>query len=85
MIRSGKVGLRSDGDYDYDVFYIICDKCRRSFGGDDEITHFSDAVKLKKKLGFKSFQRDGKWYEFCRSCSKTIKEEPNGYSRRSLD
>lgn len=74
-IRSGKVGARSDGDYDYMTFWIECDKCHKSFGDDGTIVRFKDAVSLKKSIGFKSLKINGRWYEYCPECVKRVDAE----------
>ena len=75
MIQGGKVGMRSDGDYDYEMFWLRCDNCGELFGRDNDITSFDEIVKLKKQLGFKSFKKDGKWYEFCPNCRTQVESE----------
>lgn len=70
MIQSGKIGMRSDGDYDYKVFWLQCDNCHARYGYDDEILSFTKAVEYKKQIGFRSILRNGKWYELCPDCAK---------------
>jgi len=78
MIISSKVGgPRSDGDYDYVVYWIRCDGCGKDYGYDEShpLLNFSDVVTLKKRLGFLSTNRSGAWREYCPECRKKMQTE----------
>ena len=79
MIKSGKIGLRSDGGYDCMTYSVSCDRCGRTYhndgrGGrpadDYQWTTFRAAVEGKKKLGFRSVCRIDRWYDLCPECYK---------------
>ena len=64
----GKVGLRSDGDYDYKTYCIRCDSCHKDI--DSDFTSFEEAVKAKRKYGVKSIKTENGWVELCSGCYK---------------
>ena len=74
MIKRYKIGVRSDGDWDYDIYVLSCDNCHKSYGNDAELFTFEEAVALKKKLMFRSIKSaDGTWKEFCPECYTKMK------------
>lgn len=78
MIGRYKIGMRSDGDYDYEMYVLSCDYCGTTYGNDEcsPIITFDGVVKLKKDLKFKSIRgKGGTWMEFCPECYKKLKEE----------
>jgi hypothetical protein len=53
-------------DRNGDEYELICDHCEDSADGFDE---FDEAVRYKKKNGWKSVKSDsGTWYELCPDC-----------------
>lgn len=69
-IRKYYVGVRTDGDYDYEVFRVRCDKCVLEFFGGEEVTSFMAAVERKKEFGFKSRKVGDKWIDLCPKCQR---------------
>ncbi len=78
MIKSGKIGMRSDGDYDYKIFVIICDRCKKVFRNQQQdysegFSSFQEAVNAKRLLGIRSVKAPTGWIELCPACyEKTI-------------
>jgi len=47
-------------------FTLLCDHCEHEVEGFDE---FEEAVRFKKKNGWKSARGKSGWFEFCPKCS----------------
>lgn len=71
-IEKAKVGLRSDFDFDYELFTPTCDLCGDML--DDEYD-FYDAVEAKKAAGWRSKKIDGEWYDICPDCQEKMNRE----------
>lgn len=50
---------------EYGIYKLFCDSCDECI----EFDTFEDAVEYKKKEGWKSFNHDGVWEEYCTECS----------------
>ena len=76
IVNCGKVGLRSDGDYDYEMFVVRCDSCKKIWGDkpqDKVLTTFKEAVDYRKRIGIRSVKIFGKWFDFCPACYKSVR------------
>ena len=73
MINKYKVGVRSDGDYDYEVYSIRCDACGKSRDYDKcgrEFFTFDGAKNYGKENGWKLRKKNDRWLNICPECAK---------------
>ena len=77
MIQRYKFGLRSDDDYDFIAYNLICDECGLTINRDENkfggtFCSFDDAKNYAKNNGWQLRKENDRWINICPECKRAI-------------